>query len=162
MPPQLRLIENEDTGEQGLWNPETQSLFDPSKYRVIQHEESGQQAAFDPTSQSIVAYLPSRAEPLERESPPVEAPTIIPERPVEDAGRAGTTSYKPPIADGGRYRTGGELKLGGMIRGAVTGPMGDVVQGALETAACPVETAAGMAGGMAVATARPLAAGAAN
>ena len=42
------------------------------------------------------------------------------------------------------------------------GPAGDIVEGALETAAYPIETVAGLAGGMAGAVARPLVAGAAN
>ena len=101
MPPQLRLIENEQTGEQGLWNPETQSLFDPKDYRVIEHE-TGQQALFDPVGQSIIAYLPKRT----GKAPSGAAQAITEEYPVEYAGRAGATPYKPPIAEGGRYGEG--------------------------------------------------------
>ena len=58
MPPQLEVIHNQNTGEDKLYNPETQSLFDVKDYPVVTNQKSGKQALFDSVSQSILAFLP--------------------------------------------------------------------------------------------------------
>src|SRR3990167_8963537 len=119
MPPQLRLIENEDTKEQALWNPETQSAFDPKDSRVIVHE-SGQQALFDPTSQSIVAFLPRSI----GETPP---PAVAQEHPVKYGGskKEILPEVQPPSA----------------LQRLAMGPVGTVVEKGLEVIAKPAQLA---------------------
>lgn len=99
MPPQLRLIENEETGASALWDPEAGRIFDyPKEARVIQHEETGQQALFDTTTQSLIAYLPSRVGQTPTSEVASDYQAVTKEYPVEYTGRAGTKPYKPPVA----------------------------------------------------------------
>ena len=119
MPPQLRLIENEDSKEQALWNPETQSVFDPKDSKVVIHE-SGQQALFDPTSQSIIAYLPSSVG---------QTPTSV------------VTQEHPVKYGGSKKEILPEVQPPSALQRLAMGPVGTVVEKGLEVIAKPAQLA---------------------
>ena len=94
MPPNLRKIVNDETGEQALFNPETNGIFNyPDSANVITNDQTGQQALYDTATKSLIGYLPRTERPTER-------PSATGKLPVRSSGAPARPSFLQRMAIG--------------------------------------------------------------